>query len=144
VLAVAALDGSESGMRRPLVQFTVVPPKDAPPPRPPGHCGNTNNISPKDFRKLRAGESMDPVGDWGRLQSYLFTGPGTYTVQLTYDTSGEPEKWYGYMGILGSKWRIRHLLGKVPIMRLVSNPIELTSVENGREAESSASAKDSI
>ena len=128
VTLVPALDGSEMG-RYPRVNFVVVPPEDAPAPEELLRCGNTNNIQPRDFVAVGDGESLDPTGEWLRLREHLFTGPGTYRIQLTYDTrETRPESWYGFMGPLKRKSTIDRKLSKVPRMYLESNVLTIEVV----------------
>jgi hypothetical protein len=132
VLLVPALDGSTSSMRYPLIHFDVTKPKDAPKPEVWGRCGNTNNITKNDFQKVPKGKSLEILSGWSTYLSNEFTAVGTYTVQVTYATDGKPDQWHGFMGALTPVYKsnIRHLLSKVPIMKLKSNVVTITVIEN--------------
>lgn len=124
VYVVPALDGSTEGMRYPHVQFTVTRPKNATPLQGLMRCGNTNNISPKDFLRVAPKKSADILG-WAGVHPQTFSDEGEYTVTLTYSTKAKNEQWYGFMGPITNKGAINKLLARVPSMELTSNTLSI-------------------
>ena len=81
-------DGSESGMRTPLVGWSVIPTGDVRehpremPVAEMARCGNINAIRSPGVVSLAPGETLD-LGPW--IGQPLFPGPGKYTVAFYYE-----------------------------------------------------------
>jgi hypothetical protein len=80
-------DGSESGMRTPLVKWEIEGVKPGPRPR----CGNINALKADEVVTLKPGQRL-PLGDW--LGPLRLPGAGKYKVQLRYENN-PALKWGG-------------------------------------------------
>ena len=100
--------------------------------------GGVPIIRSSDFISVVDGKTMDPRPAYPLFDAWDFRTPGTYRIQMTYDTTGELESWKGFepvRGVASELWMFARReycvpkIRKVPRMKLVSNEITITMQE---------------
>jgi len=87
-------DASDFGWVSPSLGMKVRGPDHRPCQSPAsGRCGNVNTLRKEDYVALKPGQSLDVLdgGHW-KLRGGVFTRPGVYSIQASYDTKIEGRK----------------------------------------------------